>query len=153
MIGEGDCGAIGGMKIGRGNQSTRRKPAPVPLCPPLDQTRDRTWAAAVGSQWLTAWAVARPSVSRLGVELITPHFKKQACYKTLHRTMRENGSRSNPGNVHYHSVQNLLSSAQYIKMLWSKKSQMLVFSECTTRKRVGIWSMIYEPIVKVMWDP
>jgi hypothetical protein len=24
MIGEGDCGAIGGMKIGRGNQSTRR---------------------------------------------------------------------------------------------------------------------------------
>jgi hypothetical protein len=28
MIGEGDCGAIGGMKIGRGNRSTRRKPAP-----------------------------------------------------------------------------------------------------------------------------
>jgi hypothetical protein len=24
MIGEGDCGAIGGMKIGRGNQSTWR---------------------------------------------------------------------------------------------------------------------------------
>jgi hypothetical protein len=33
MIDEGDCGAIGGMKIGRGNQSTRRKPAPAPLCP------------------------------------------------------------------------------------------------------------------------
>jgi hypothetical protein len=32
----GDCdGAeIGGMKIGRGNRSTRRKPAPAPLCPP-----------------------------------------------------------------------------------------------------------------------
>jgi hypothetical protein len=47
MIGESDCGAIGGMKIGRG--STRRKPAPAPLCPPqipLDQTRDRTRAAA-----------------------------------------------------------------------------------------------------------
>jgi hypothetical protein len=29
MIGEGDCGAIGGMKIGRGNRSTRRKPAPA----------------------------------------------------------------------------------------------------------------------------
>jgi hypothetical protein len=28
MIDEGDCGAIGGMKIGRGNCSTRRKPAP-----------------------------------------------------------------------------------------------------------------------------
>jgi hypothetical protein len=34
MIDEGDCGAIGGMKIGRGSRSTRRKPAPEPLCPP-----------------------------------------------------------------------------------------------------------------------
>jgi hypothetical protein len=36
---------------GRGNRSTRRKPAPAPLCPPqipLDQTRDWTRAAAVG---------------------------------------------------------------------------------------------------------
>jgi hypothetical protein len=41
MIDADDCGAIGGMKIGRGNQSTRRKPAPAPLCPPQiphDQT-------------------------------------------------------------------------------------------------------------------
>jgi hypothetical protein len=32
----GDCddGEFGGMKIGRGNRSTRRKPAPAPLCPP-----------------------------------------------------------------------------------------------------------------------
>jgi hypothetical protein len=35
MIDEGDYGAIGGMKIGRGNRSTRRKPAPVQLCPLL----------------------------------------------------------------------------------------------------------------------
>jgi hypothetical protein len=45
------------------NRSTRRKPAPAPLCPPqipLDQTRDRTRAAAVGSQRLTAWAMTRP---------------------------------------------------------------------------------------------
>jgi hypothetical protein len=27
-------GEICGMMIGRGNRSTRRKPAPVPLCPP-----------------------------------------------------------------------------------------------------------------------
>jgi hypothetical protein len=57
MIDEGDCGAIGGMKIGRGNRSTRRKPAPAPLCPPQiphDQTRARTRAAVVGSQRLTA---------------------------------------------------------------------------------------------------
>jgi hypothetical protein len=35
-------GEFGGMN-GRGNRSTRRKPAPTPLCPPqipLDQTRD-----------------------------------------------------------------------------------------------------------------
>jgi hypothetical protein len=45
------------MKIGKGNRSTRRKPAPAPFCPPqipLDQTRARTGAAAVGSQRLTA---------------------------------------------------------------------------------------------------
>jgi hypothetical protein len=35
----GDCGAIGEMKIGRGNRSTRRKPAPAPLCP----TTNPTW--------------------------------------------------------------------------------------------------------------
>jgi hypothetical protein len=65
MIDDGDCGASGEMKIGRGNRSTRRKPAPAPLCPPQiphDQTRALTQAAAVGSQWLTTWAMARPSV-------------------------------------------------------------------------------------------
>jgi hypothetical protein len=34
MIDDGDCGTIGGMKIGRGDWSTRRKPAPMPLFPP-----------------------------------------------------------------------------------------------------------------------
>jgi hypothetical protein len=29
-----DCGAVGGMRIGRGNRCTRRIPAPVPVCPP-----------------------------------------------------------------------------------------------------------------------
>jgi hypothetical protein len=38
MIDEDDCGAIGGMKIGRGNRSTRIKPTPVPLCPPQNPT-------------------------------------------------------------------------------------------------------------------
>jgi hypothetical protein len=40
--GEYDDGEFGGMKIGRGNRSTRRKPALAPLCSPqipLDQTR------------------------------------------------------------------------------------------------------------------
>jgi type IV secretory pathway VirB6-like protein len=35
MIHDDECGTVGGMRIGRGNRSTRRKPAPVPLCPPL----------------------------------------------------------------------------------------------------------------------
>jgi hypothetical protein len=40
-----DYEAVGGMRIGRGNRSTRRKPAPVPLFPPQiphDLTWDRT---------------------------------------------------------------------------------------------------------------
>jgi hypothetical protein len=51
-----DCGAIGGMKISRGNRSSQSKPTPAPLCPPQiqhDETRARTRVAAVGSQRLT----------------------------------------------------------------------------------------------------
>jgi hypothetical protein len=50
-----DDGEIGAM-IGRENRSTRRKPAPLPLCPPQTPhaARTRTRAAAVGSQRLTA---------------------------------------------------------------------------------------------------
>jgi hypothetical protein len=33
-IDDGGCGATGEIKIGRGNRSSRRKPAAVPLCPP-----------------------------------------------------------------------------------------------------------------------
>jgi hypothetical protein len=54
--GDYDDGEIGGMKIGRGNRSTRRKPAPVPLCPPQipHAGRTRTRAATVESRRLTA---------------------------------------------------------------------------------------------------
>jgi hypothetical protein len=55
--GDYEVGEFGGMKIGRGNLNTRRKTGPAPICPPqitLDQTRARTWAAAMGSQRLTA---------------------------------------------------------------------------------------------------
>jgi hypothetical protein len=41
MIDDAEYGAVGGMRIGRGNRSSRRKPAPVPLCQP--QTH-MTWA-------------------------------------------------------------------------------------------------------------
>jgi hypothetical protein len=46
--GDYDDGEFGGMKIGKGNRSSRRKPTPAPLCPPqipLDQTPPR-WEAS-----------------------------------------------------------------------------------------------------------
>jgi hypothetical protein len=53
--GDYDHGDIGGM-IGRGNRSTRRKPAPLPFCPPQTKlaARTRTRAAELGSQGLAA---------------------------------------------------------------------------------------------------
>jgi hypothetical protein len=62
-IDDDECGAVSGMRIGRGNQNTRIKPAPVPLSPPqipYDLTWARTRSASVGSQWLTVWAIAWP---------------------------------------------------------------------------------------------
>jgi hypothetical protein len=52
-----ECGAVGGMRIGRENRSTRGKPAPVPHYPPQIQhvlSWARTRAAAVGGRRLTA---------------------------------------------------------------------------------------------------
>jgi hypothetical protein len=66
MIDADECGIVGGMTIGRGNRSTPRKPAPMPLCPPqiphdLPWDRARAMAVAVESQGLTALAMARRS--------------------------------------------------------------------------------------------
>jgi hypothetical protein len=60
-------GAIGGMKFGRGNRSTRRKPTPAPLCPPQNptwQTRSRTLDRSGG----------KPATNRLsyGAALFSP---------------------------------------------------------------------------------
>jgi hypothetical protein len=56
MMDDPECGAVGGT-LARGNRSTRRIPAPVPLCPPQiphDLARAKTWAAEVGIRRLTA---------------------------------------------------------------------------------------------------
>jgi hypothetical protein len=55
-IDDDECGAVGGIRIGRGNRNTRRKPAPVPLLPqiPHDLTWARTRAAVVRNRRLTA---------------------------------------------------------------------------------------------------
>jgi hypothetical protein len=72
--GDYDEGEIDGM-ICRGNRSTRRKPVPMPLCPPQtpQAARTRTRAAVVGSQRLTAWGTARPkSVPKLLIPSVLP---------------------------------------------------------------------------------
>jgi hypothetical protein len=67
-----DDGDIGGKMTIKGNRSTRRKPAPVPLCPQQSShaTRTRTRVATVGSQRLTTWAAAQP---RRHIETQTLH--------------------------------------------------------------------------------
>jgi hypothetical protein len=60
MIDDGYCGAISGMRIGRGNRSTRRKRAPVHhkshiMWPVLEPGPSRG-----GSLRLTGWVMARP---------------------------------------------------------------------------------------------
>jgi hypothetical protein len=60
---EDDCGEADGMQTGKGNRSSRRKPSPALLL----SITNPTWsdpglnpAAAVWSQGLIAWAMARP---------------------------------------------------------------------------------------------
>jgi hypothetical protein len=58
------------------NKWQGRKPTPTPLCAPqipLDQTRDWTQAAAVGSQRLTASATARPCYEYTAVWDVVPY--------------------------------------------------------------------------------
>jgi hypothetical protein len=53
--GDDECEAFSGMRISKGNRSTRRKPTSVPLCSP-QIPHDLTWARtrAAGSLRLTA---------------------------------------------------------------------------------------------------
>jgi hypothetical protein len=58
---DGDYGAVGGMRIGRGNRSTRRKPAPVLLCPPqIPHDLGLNPGRRGGKPAITARAVTRP---------------------------------------------------------------------------------------------
>jgi hypothetical protein len=97
--GDYDDGEFGGMKIGRGNRSTRRKPAPAPLCSPqipLDQTQARSWTSAVGSQRLTAWAVARPGTNIRRNNILQQFFNSRQtsrCHHFLALTSPAEGQR------------------------------------------------------------
>jgi hypothetical protein len=83
MIHEGDCVVIGGANDDcRGNRSTRRKPAPAPLCP----TTNPTWPGPVSNRgpqrWeasdKTAWAMVRPYFITYSV------YKKIVCKEIHH---------------------------------------------------------------------
>jgi hypothetical protein len=73
------CGAVGEM-IGRGNRSTRRKPAPLPRCLP-QITHDITWvwtrAFVFENNWLTAWVMVRSQFWILLVIHRTPQTRDQ----------------------------------------------------------------------------
>jgi hypothetical protein len=76
MVDDDEYGEVGGIRIGRGNRSTWRKPAPVPHCPPqipYDMNWDRTRAATVGSRRPTAFAL--PNIVLLTVILSIRVFK------------------------------------------------------------------------------
>jgi hypothetical protein len=112
MIYDGDCGAIGGMKIGRGNRSTRRKPSAVPLCLPqipYDLTRAQIRTSAMGNQRLTAWAMARPYPS------VTHHYFescliiKSSIYWTYSETSHSDKFRFEWRDFHSNNLRDLCS--------------------------------------------
>jgi hypothetical protein len=111
-------GAVGGMRIGRGNRSTRRKPAPLPLSSPKiphDLTWDRT-------RRLTAWAMSRPtpssSVKRRGISLpaerpklnvLRVHLRKAKHIHKRHPSSRQRGC----------YIRTMTARVQLQKNLWS----------------------------------
>jgi hypothetical protein len=68
--GNSEDGEFDGMKMGRGNRSTRRKPATAPFSPPqipLDQTRARTRAEKSATNRLSYGAVNWLFVPDVGI--------------------------------------------------------------------------------------
>jgi hypothetical protein len=109
------------MKIGRGNRSTRRKPAPAPLCP-QQILHDYTRGAAVGSQRLTAWSMARPKSilrykSKWYIEIIyEDHSKDGSETWTYFSILRGERLTTKAAECQKHLV----------KITWSKMSVMLL---------------------------
>jgi hypothetical protein len=106
MIDEDDCGAIDGMKIGRGNRSTRRKPAPAPLCPPqipYDQTLAPTPGRRGGkpaTNGLSYGAALLPHVTRNASESINEIFRSEKSWLWVKIPSPDHKNRS----FNHHSV-------------------------------------------------
>jgi hypothetical protein len=89
MIDDGDCEAVGGIRIGRGNRSSRSKPAPAPLCQseiPHDQTRSRTRTASdyppelwLGRHTILLFEVAK-TIRTLDLAATERALRLQICY-------------------------------------------------------------------------
>jgi hypothetical protein len=80
MKDDDECGAVGGMRIGMGNRSTRKKFAPVPFCPPQiphDLTWDRVGSCGIcGGQGGTGTGLLR--VLRFPVPIFIPPIAPQS---------------------------------------------------------------------------
>jgi hypothetical protein len=78
VLAPGVCeyGDVDGMKIGKGNRTTRRKPALPPLCPPqisLYLARAQNRAAVLRIQRLTSWAMAWPTYHKWIGKVVQVH--------------------------------------------------------------------------------
>jgi hypothetical protein len=99
--GDYNDGEIGGMMIGSGNRSIRRKSTPEPLCPPQTPhaARTRTRAAAVGSQRLTASATVRRPCVPLKPGIDCARLPREAMFVALPRKVDTMLPRANLGHV------------------------------------------------------
>jgi hypothetical protein len=119
-------------EFGRGNRSTRRKPAPAPLCPPQNPTwqpdlEPRT--AAVGSQRLTAWAMTRPDHYYL--------LALQPCVGLIYRLQEIQSSMSR--SKLYNDRQSVAQSVSASSRIWAQKPD---FCYCQRVAGLFMWGDI-----------
>jgi hypothetical protein len=138
-------GAIGGMKIGRGNRSTRRKPTPVPLCPPQNptwQTRSRTPDRSGGKPGTNRLSygvaffspISSPlTTRRVTVEVFDPA-STRVCYRRVESAIKEcnqlSGVVCKPYKYRQHgTIWNLVRRLILPYILYKK---YLLFKNCKT---------------------
>jgi hypothetical protein len=87
-----DRGAFGGIRIGRGNRITRRKPVPLPLYPPKishDLAWHRTLATVEGSQQHVLWhGPSKEHTADVGSAFLRNVGKNLSDYTTSHLRRR-----------------------------------------------------------------
>jgi hypothetical protein len=125
-------GAVGGIRIGRGNRGTRRNPPPVPLCQPQvphELIWVRTSVTAVGSQRQTSRDVTlwnRVEVDESMEERVTSIVRVMLCFATiLLVTLTSETSDSLQTTRRYNSEDrnlrsfNMLTTARHCILSWA----------------------------------